>query len=450
LDESGDFTPEGRMQYLDDIAGYVSYLNREKDARQFAQPIIEHIYTPIISNVKNVEKFDKKIMRELLETNVEDLKADIEKANKKLEGELGQVSNAKFAFLKDEVCGDLTGKSKSECTKVVNENIRQLVKEAKEYAAEIRNKIKDMNNIIKERKKLKGTAIKDIGQNIKKYQGEYEKYKTSLLYELKDKCSKKVVSGEKLKEELNEHPVIKQYNESIEKYNKEIDDLDNDIKMMKENYKIRMKHLRELLKSELTDTERNVVNMIVRDERKTYTKNLRNKQRSTQKASKVIKEDLKKIEREKAKRRSQVTKKIRGIITDEKRRVREFKRETNKIRKTIHSEKRIMKHDILKELVNKYRSKIMEDLVDVDNDKLESNKDKVQQKENKKMEAKKIRETRKLERDNEKAEKKKQKEMEKQRARETKRLEKEEEKRKKQAEKEANKGARKTRKNKSP
>jgi len=37
------FTPTGRQDYLDSIAGHVSYLNREKDARQFAYPIFKDI-----------------------------------------------------------------------------------------------------------------------------------------------------------------------------------------------------------------------------------------------------------------------------------------------------------------------------------------------------------------------------------------------------------------------
>lgn len=38
LDAHGSFTPSGKRRFLDDIAGYISYLNRERDARQFAYP----------------------------------------------------------------------------------------------------------------------------------------------------------------------------------------------------------------------------------------------------------------------------------------------------------------------------------------------------------------------------------------------------------------------------
>lgn len=47
LNEEGKFTDAGRGKYLDDIAGLVSYLNREKDVRTFAYPIIKNIHVPM-------------------------------------------------------------------------------------------------------------------------------------------------------------------------------------------------------------------------------------------------------------------------------------------------------------------------------------------------------------------------------------------------------------------
>ena len=66
---TGKFSEEGLKEYLDDTAGYVSYLNREKDARQFAQPNIHLVETPIV-NVKEVETFDSRGMRAVFNTDV--------------------------------------------------------------------------------------------------------------------------------------------------------------------------------------------------------------------------------------------------------------------------------------------------------------------------------------------------------------------------------------------
>lgn len=43
LDEHGKFTVKGRTHFLNEMTGYVSYLNREKDVRSFAHAIIEDI-----------------------------------------------------------------------------------------------------------------------------------------------------------------------------------------------------------------------------------------------------------------------------------------------------------------------------------------------------------------------------------------------------------------------
>jgi len=43
LDERGRFTERSLTRFLDEISGYVSYLNREKDARTFAYPVYESV-----------------------------------------------------------------------------------------------------------------------------------------------------------------------------------------------------------------------------------------------------------------------------------------------------------------------------------------------------------------------------------------------------------------------
>ena len=45
LTETGIFSEKGKEKYMNDITGILSYLNREFDVRQFAQPIVENIIT---------------------------------------------------------------------------------------------------------------------------------------------------------------------------------------------------------------------------------------------------------------------------------------------------------------------------------------------------------------------------------------------------------------------
>lgn len=42
-DSKGMFTPEGSNVFLHEITGYISYLNRERDVRQFAYPVLENV-----------------------------------------------------------------------------------------------------------------------------------------------------------------------------------------------------------------------------------------------------------------------------------------------------------------------------------------------------------------------------------------------------------------------
>lgn len=47
LDDQGKFTGKGRIKFIDEMTGYISYLNRERDVRSFAYPIIEDIHIPM-------------------------------------------------------------------------------------------------------------------------------------------------------------------------------------------------------------------------------------------------------------------------------------------------------------------------------------------------------------------------------------------------------------------
>lgn len=72
LDDKSNFTDKGAELYLNNISGYISYLNRERDARQFAYPVF---YNVIVSLSEN---------NNALKTNKELLKTEIYDINKKL------------------------------------------------------------------------------------------------------------------------------------------------------------------------------------------------------------------------------------------------------------------------------------------------------------------------------------------------------------------------------
>ena len=57
MDGAGSFTAEGLKTYMNDIAGQISYLNREADPSQFAQPIFADVVVPI-STIDSVGEGD--------------------------------------------------------------------------------------------------------------------------------------------------------------------------------------------------------------------------------------------------------------------------------------------------------------------------------------------------------------------------------------------------------
>jgi len=397
LNENGEFTERGRSRYLDDIAGYVSYLNREKDARQFSQPRIHHVDVPITDDVKMAQRFDKKIVQSMLDTDVSGLKAQIEEENKKLEGELGGVNATTFAYLKDEICGDITGKERKQCETIANKNVREMVAVAKEQIKVIRERIKEIRERIKERGQMKKTALAEVRENIEKYGDQYEKYQGSLLFQLKDKCATKVGEKGKLDENIREHPVIREYDLVIEGYNKEITDLHAQLKSLTNNYIKRMSHLKHMLKSDLNEQERRVVNMTIRDERKEYNDVIKIRRRETAKAQKVLKGAIAETNKKRTRRYNDIRKTLKKTIGAERQQLKSNAKERKALQQTLRKQKRGVDHDYLKNLVNHYRGKIVEDLVDSQQEAIAIQKSKEQYKLDKEREKEREKERKALE-----------------------------------------------------
>jgi hypothetical protein len=163
LDEHGRFTPNGETKYLNDIAGYISYLNREKDARQFAQPIIRFVTTPIVDNMETLNRFDKNYVRQHLDSNVVELKDRVKENLNKLEGDLSDLDATKFNALNVK-CDTYEGKEKKSCNKIVKKNIKLLLAEAKTEVKNIRDTIK---GIREENKKIYNDKENINGKNVK-------------------------------------------------------------------------------------------------------------------------------------------------------------------------------------------------------------------------------------------------------------------------------------------
>jgi hypothetical protein len=119
--------------------------------------------------------------------------------------------------------------------------------------------------------------------------------------------------------------------------------------------------------------------MTLRDTRKTQKAIMKIKNKDISNIEKGIRDDIKKTQKKRAKKYKMIRKTIKTMISDEKRRQRETRREEKrllKIRRQQENHIEEINHELLQGLVNKYRGKIMEDLVDLDEHVVEKEQEK--------------------------------------------------------------------------
>ena len=76
LDSNSNFTDKGAEKYLNNISGYISYLNRERDARQFSYPVFYNIMASLSES--NKDKINE------LKLNNDNIKLEIINLNNKI------------------------------------------------------------------------------------------------------------------------------------------------------------------------------------------------------------------------------------------------------------------------------------------------------------------------------------------------------------------------------
>ena len=435
LDEHGRFTPTGEAKYLDDIAGYISYLNREKDARQFAQPIVRFVTAPLVENMDILNKFDKNYVRQHLDSDVVELKQQVNENLNKLEGDLSDLDMTKFNAL-NTACESYEGKEKKSCEKIVKKNIKLILSEAKAEVKQIRDTIKDIREEIKNKNLYKNETLKGIRENLEQKPEEYDSFKNSLYYNLKTKCGKTVKNSDDLKDAIQAHPVIMNLTQKINDYDTRITELNEQLKTNLGIYKKRILQIRELMKTDLSPLEKNVLRVVLRDERKNLNRMTRRAEKDNTEQITELNKTRKTIEKKIQKKTVQLRKTLKERLKEERHYEKENKKAEKQVRKTLRKQGTIqnIENEMLKELFNKYSAIINEELKRLRESMEEDEREtvlKLQQKEEKKRlkeeEKKNKAAAKELERMAKKAEKEREKankKAERERLRETKRAEK--------------------------
>jgi hypothetical protein len=438
LNEEGKFTEKGKDLYLDQIAGHISYLNREKDARQFSQPIVHNVLVPMVKDMKHLEKFDKKYVRQYLDSDISKLKQQIKEKSESIDADLADLDKNRFISFYNK-CENLDDKEKKACEKIVRENITSLINEVKEHTSSITNEIKELREAVKNKNLFKKETIGKVRENIDDYAEEYKKFKNTLYYTIRNECGKTIKSVNELKTAMAEHPDIIKYDNAMVELNNRVIELTNGIKQSIENNKKRIKYLKSLLKEDLSELERNVIKLTIKDEQKNMAKVIKTQRKESTNSLNTINKKLRETKKLREKKFKSLRKTLKKRLNEEKKEEKAVKRAEKKTRKELRKQKGYeeeLKHDLLKELKNKYSDKIDNDLTQLDNMLLKQEEDKIE----------KMREKAKIKEEKEKQ--KQQEKVEKEKLKLKAKLEKEQLRKTKKAEKEKEKQFRKTQKNK--
>lgn len=163
LNDEGKFTKKGLKLFQNQITGYISYLNRSQDARNFAYPIIENVYADMSFEKEREKSKDKfNVMNDQLKNEIRELKDEMKTkknqynekhriAIKKCEDDtkLEYTKNEKDAIDKKDndiiKCKAMSAKERKEC----KDKASQLFKNTKEaLMATKRQKMQECKTII--------------------------------------------------------------------------------------------------------------------------------------------------------------------------------------------------------------------------------------------------------------------------------------------------------------
>jgi hypothetical protein len=315
--------------------------------------------------METVEKFDKKIVRDIMNSNILKLKNDIVEKTKEISGEVLEIDKNDFDFLKN-VCENLDVSGEKKCENIVNKNIRELIKDAKDSVKKIREQVKEIRELVKERNAMKRNTINSISENMLNNKEQYEAYMKTPMYMFKNKCGKKITSTSKIEEFSKDFPEILSYDEQMGELNGKIKELNDSLKENLIRHKLRMEHLKKILKKNLSELESSVINMTIKEERMSHKMTMKQKTKDVNSMKKPLNDSLKVLERNKKKAYKDIRKTLKKQIRIEDKNEKLVLLEENKLRKTAkkHGELRTeLKDKLILDLVDKYKEKIQNELI---------------------------------------------------------------------------------------
>jgi superfamily II DNA or RNA helicase len=181
----GKFSRKGSRRFLDAVAGHISYLNRERDARQFSQPRVVPVIVQLTAPEGNIDVTE---VKEHYKTQIDTLKkelSEVKKEHKEKKKEARKELNQQKKEIKER-CKGLRGNNRKECLEQVEADLEALVQEFDERTKasgnpdELKSQIDDLRTEQKEiLKKVKDDASQMSVIHEKCMQTEKKKAKKS-------------------------------------------------------------------------------------------------------------------------------------------------------------------------------------------------------------------------------------------------------------------------------
>jgi hypothetical protein len=423
LTEEGTFTDMGRARFLDDIAGYISYLNREKDARQFSQPRVKKVMVPMMSEeqMKYVDDFDKFVSRSQSEEASLVLQEKLENIVKKIEEELKTVSKTHFQRFQKK-CADFPGLPETKCQAVIKKNITALMREVAGYTKNIREQMKVVRTELSRIKKGNQAKLATIKRKIEENPLLYSQYKSSTYSALREKCGSKTQGG--FLEAVRLLPEVEEIEREIQASRDNIKGMETQLGMEMKSAILSIKQMKEALKRrDIAPVEKTAIEMSIRTAQTDLRKTKKLRKMDFQEQVEGEKEKIKELEKEKKTFFKRVRKTLKKIEKTKKAEEKEAKKQAKALRK-LETElpEEDIKDEEIKQMAIRREALIIHDLKDLQNQLKEKEKEaanKQKEREEKKAakeEAKETARKQKTLKDREKKEAKERARLEKERA----------------------------------
>lgn len=169
MDETGNFTQEGLLEYMNAIAGQISYLNREADPSQFTQPTFIDIVVPI-STYQDVNMDDSEDVRDInqeMATLMEEKRALEEEVIPHLQTQISMIGPAMEARIGE--CKGQMGAAEPPSGGALHRRVRVTAKATTKATAKAKATLKAAAakaklKIAKNTAKAKATAAKDAAK----------------------------------------------------------------------------------------------------------------------------------------------------------------------------------------------------------------------------------------------------------------------------------------------